>query len=111
RLRMNDERLSQIHTLARKHRLQPELILTHRDTLSKEAHALTHLQTHLDLLGEKIQMAENRYLKAAQDLSASRQKRALLLENQVTESLKTLEMQNGRFSIEFSKHPDKKIPY
>lgn len=103
RLATLDQRLSQIHTLARKHRIQPEALFEHRETLYQTAQKLSDRQAHLSVLSEKIKAAELSYQKNSDVLSNSRQKSALELENLITKSLKTLEMPNGHLKIQFSK--------
>lgn len=102
RLMEIDKRLGQIHALARKHRIQPEAILEHKKTLVTEAKKLVHLHTHLEEITEKLASAEKTYQNAAIELSKSRQKAALILEQQVTQCIQTLEMPNGHFKIAFS---------
>jgi DNA repair protein RecN (Recombination protein N) len=97
-----DQRLSQIHTIARKHRIQPEFILEHRNRLKTEAEKLLHIQTHLEEITKKLSGAEKSYQDAAISLSKNRQKSALILEKRVTECIQTLEMPNGHFKIAFS---------
>lgn len=106
RLMSIDQRLSQIHALARKHRISAEFILTHREALHQEASKLEQLQTTLSDLTEKVEKSLQHYLKAADALSISRKKTAIQLEKLVTESLKSLEMKNGQFKIEFNKKSD-----
>lgn len=101
RLAEIDKRLSQIHALARKHRIQPEAILEHQSILKKEAEQLRHIQIHLETISTKLVEAENAYLDAATKLSKSRQKAALSLEKKVTQCIQTLEMPNGHFKIAF----------
>lgn len=98
-----NERLSQIYTLARKHRIPPEELIAHQERLTKEANTLRHLQTNLETLQEQLKTAEQHYYASAEALSQSRQQAASLLEQQITESLKSLELPNGKFKIEFSR--------
>ena len=109
RLHWVETRLSQIHALARKHRIQPEQILNHRAALEADASQLIHLQENLSNLTQKLQFAESAYQQFAQKLSASRQKAALQLEKLIVKSLQTLEMPNGRFKIEFSKKANEQL--
>lgn len=102
RLMEIDKRLGQIHALARKHRIQPETILEHKKTLENEAEKLVHVHTHLKEITEKLASAEKTYQNAAIELSKSRQKAALILEQRVTQCIQTLEMPNGHFKIAFS---------
>jgi len=98
-----DARLSQINNLARKHRIQPEEILSHREILAIETEKLLHLQTSLETLNARLKAAENAYKTSASALSQSRQKTAIQLEKLITQSIRNLEMPNGHFKIEFIK--------
>lgn len=102
-----DKRLGQIHALARKHRIQPEVILEHKKTLESEAEKLVHVHTHLEEITEKLASAEKSYQNAAIELSKSRQKAALILEQRVTQCIQTLEMPNGHFKIAFAEPTSK----
>lgn len=99
RLMEIESRLSQIHALARKHRIQPEAILDHKKTLAVETEKLEHIHTHLETITQKLAEAEKAYQNAAEKLSSSRQKAASLLEKQLTQSIQTLEMPNGHCKI------------
>lgn len=99
RLTEIDTRLRQIHALARKHRIQPEVILEHKKTLEIEAEKLQHIHTHLETLTQQLIDAEKSYQIAANALSKSRQEAALILEQRVTQAIQTLEMPNGHFKI------------
>lgn len=107
RLMEIDQRLSQIHALARKHRIQAEAILEHKKMLESEAEKLMHIQTHLAKMTQKLTEAESTYRNAAIALSKSRKETALALEKQVTACIQTLEMPNGHFKIVFAE-PDSK---
>ncbi len=102
RLMEIDQRLKQIHALARKHRIQPEAILAHKKMLESEAEKLMHIQTHLAEMTQKLTEAESTYQNAAIVLSKSRKEAALALEKQVTACIQTLEMPNGHFKITFA---------
>ncbi|HXH55315.1 MAG TPA: DNA repair protein RecN [Gammaproteobacteria bacterium] len=102
-----DTRLTQIHALARKHRIQPEAILEHKKMLESEAGKLQHIHTHLETITQKLADAEKAYQNAATELSNSRQKAASLLEKQVTVCIQTLEMPNGHFKIAFAESASK----
>jgi len=101
RLTTVDARLSQIHNLARKHRVQPEEILAHRKILAAEAATLLHLETQLETLEKELKTVQLAYKNSAHLLSDSRKKAASQLENAVTKSIQNLEMPNGHFKIEF----------
>lgn len=102
RLATIDQRLSQIHALARKHRIPVEQILEYRTTLATNATQLNSIQTRLEEISGKIKEAEDCYLRSAARLSSSRQTHAAQIEKLITKSLPTLEIPNGQFKIAFS---------
>lgn len=106
RLKAVNERLSQLYALARKHRIQPEEILTYKQILSKEAITLLDLQATLKTLSEKVQAAQISYANSAKLLSESRKKAALQLEPLIVGSLKMLEMPHAQFKIAFTNKND-----
>lgn len=98
RLEQVGRRISEVHELARKHRLSPE-----------ELPALLAAKlARLEVLGgsgsegvlrAREQAAESAYLEAAKKLSAGRKKAAGLLAKQVSMSMQTLAMAGGRFEV------------
>lgn len=102
RLNEIDQRLSQIHALARKHRIQPEQILEHATELCNQAKKLSSLQTALSEISAKLEKSEQEYLIAAKQLSENRKILALQLEEKINQSIQSLEMPKGRFKISFS---------
>jgi len=102
RLQVVEERLSAIHQLARKNRIQPEALIEYHTELNQNIDKLLQQQTMLDDLKTAIQLAEKEYQIAATALSNSREKAAIALENLVTTTLKTLEMPKAIFKIDFT---------
>ncbi len=101
RLQSVEERLSAIHQLARKHRIQPEALIEYKAELNQQINTLLNLQTNLENLKAAIETAEKHYHKVAAALSKSRQQAALSLEKLVTTTLQTLEMPKAVFKIDF----------
>ncbi len=99
RLQAVEERLSQIHSLARKHRVGPENLLEHYKLLKEEAEKLTHVQNSLSQAFEKIKEAEKNYIGIAKRLTALRQKTSRQLTKLITEKMQQLEMPKGRFEV------------
>jgi len=100
-----ENRLSQIHTLARKHKISPDLLLPQLQRLEQEILTLEKTKTNLSEIEQQLKSAEQAYLKSAALLTASRKKTALELEKCVTDSLASLEMPHGQFKIAFSENP------
>ncbi len=102
RLNTIEQRLSQIHALARKYRTQPELLIEMTKQLEKDIGILQNLQVHLEHIKEQINLAETQYKTSAHALSMKRQKTAKKLEIQIIQTLKTLEMPHAEFNIQFT---------
>lgn len=102
RLKEVEDRLSQIHNLARKHRVAPENLIEHQTKLKEEADKLWHVQTGLHEITLKIQAAEKAYYEIAKRLTSERQKTGAQLAKLVSEKMQTLEMPKGRFEVQLS---------
>lgn len=106
RLAWLEERLSQIHTLTRKHRITPDLILDHQTQLKEEAQKLSSLQIQLSDILDEIKQAENQYKIVALQLREARKKISLQLAERVMSKIQDLEMTNGRFEIQITAKAD-----
>ncbi len=95
-----EQRLSDIHDIARKYRCKPEEINQTRSTLEQELEKLEHAGVHLTELEQQVEDNQASYLEYAQKLDASRRKAATALSNEVTSSMNTLGMPDGRLEIE-----------
>lgn len=102
RLGKIDARLSRIHALARKHKINPEQIISHCESLTKDVQQLKNAQSALQEIDENISMATSGYLICAEKLSASRKAACQVLVQAITKSMQTLEMKNGRFEIQIN---------
>lgn len=102
RLGMVEERMSTLHAAARKHKIPPETLVDHLNQLKKEAMTLSDVETALSVAAGKLQTLEAQYKKSAALLTSSRQAAALVLSDLVMQSLKLLEMPNGRFEVHCS---------
>lgn len=97
-LQDTEQRLSAIHTVARKFRVAPEELPPLFDTIAQQLEALgsdsnvSHLQT-LEAA------AQVEYLKQAQALSAIRQKSSKALSRQVSATMQTIAMAGSEFSV------------
>ena len=109
RLNEVNERLGQIHQLARKHKVRPESLVEMRAQLQQQlqsqassAEAITHLQEAADRLQREWQ-------DQASQISAARSKAADLLSEAVNQQLAALAMPDARLSVELvaqdSTHP------
>lgn len=98
RLTELEQRLSAVHTMARKYRVTPQEL---PNLLEKLSARLDEFGAAGDGEGLKQQEQEARrnYLKLAEKLGAVRQKTARSLSSQVTASMQTLGMAGGEFAV------------
>ena len=98
-----NERLGQIHDLARKHRLIPDELPNLHEQLEQELKELEQAEFQLETISGEITQTENEYRDVAGKLSKSRQRAAQNLETAITENMHQLGMPHGHFKIELEK--------
>nr|WP_139349762.1 DNA repair protein RecN [Thioalkalivibrio denitrificans] len=106
RLSFVEQRLTDIHDLARKHRVAPEALPELTRTLLAELAQLEGDEEDLDDLTRNVQAAEARYREAAMALSRSRRSAAKQLSGQVSEAMQGLGMEGGVFQVQVDSDPD-----
>lgn len=98
RLHEIEERLSAIHTTARKYRITP----------AELPETLRTVTAHLEKFGSKDDgealakeetITREEYLQLAKELSVARKKTAITLAQQVTAAMQTLAMEGGEFAV------------
>ncbi len=94
-----ESRFSLYHTLARKHRLQPQLLAEHLASMSRELSGLTDPKRELIRLGELLDSESDKYRNIAKIVSINRKNSAGNLAKDVTALMQDLGMQGGEFSI------------
>ena len=99
-LQQLEQRLDNIHELARKHRIDAGELPGFTTRLITELDALEDSDERLDALATELANAEQAMLAAASDLSMARRKTAHTINNQVTNHLQELGMTGGRFEIQ-----------
>lgn len=98
---MIEERYSQAVQLSKKHHVSPEQLPEFHQQLSTELASITGDETRLASLIEEIEQTRTHYLDAARQLSVSRQKAAERLSDEISASMKELNMPHGEFSVDF----------
>lgn len=93
-----EQRLSAIHTLARKFRVAPEELPSLLDTVTQQLEALGS-DANISHLQALEAAAQTEYLKQAQALSAARQKNSKTLSRQVSAAMQTIAMVGSEFSV------------
>jgi len=105
RLNHFEQRLTQIHDIARKHHINPDDIPARHQALQSEIQSSNDLDEQIQALEAQLTTAKTTYHKSASDLTKSRQKSAKKLSQQVTEQLQTLNMTGGKFNIDLIPQP------
>lgn len=93
-----EQRMSAIHTTARKFRVDPLQLPALMDSLSQQLEALGS-STDIDLLQAHEAAAWSAYFQQATELTAIREQAGRALSQQVTEMMQTLAMEGGQFSV------------
>ncbi len=101
-----DQRLADIHELARKHRISARELPDLLEKLSGEQDSLENADITLAQLEQEVRDLEKTAAAAAEKLSASRAKAATRLEKIITRSMQQLGMKGGAFRIEITPLPD-----
>ena len=99
RLSYLEERIGNIHTLARKHQVNPDELPALQENLHKELDSIENADDHLDKLQQEIASTSAAYQQAAKDLTKSRIKSAKILSTKVSENMQELGMEGGVFEV------------
>ncbi len=99
RLAEVDDRLGQLLTLARKHRLEADELASHHQGLRAELDRLSNADIELDKLETRLASRESAYAHCAEQLRVSRRKAAKRLARTISASMSQLGMSGGRFEI------------
>ncbi|MDH5601515.1 MAG: DNA repair protein RecN [Gammaproteobacteria bacterium] len=99
RLSEIDERIGNIHTIARKHQVSPDELVELLPNLQQELYSLENADIRLESLQSEIEATAAAYKKAADKLTTSRSKAANVLSGKVTASMSELGMDGGVFKV------------
>jgi len=108
RLEQLEERLQEIHDLARKYRVAPHELTEKHDAIQVELDQLEHSEVYLAELEEQLTASYTHYLQSANKLSNSRRKMAKKLEKNITETLHSLGMPQSVFKIAVNPLPEER---
>jgi DNA repair protein RecN (Recombination protein N) len=106
RLEWVENRIAQVHDLARKHRVKPEELPQVFERLKTELGDVEDYDLNLDKLKDGIARERDEYLKLAKDVSRKRKETAKKLSQSVTAGMQELGMPGGRFEITLDALPD-----
>ena len=96
-----EARLEQIYDLARKHKIQPERLCEHAQTLQDEFNAIASDRTVLEQLRADEQVQREAYRAKAQTLSSRRRKKAGSFTRAIDLNMHQLGIKDGELSIVF----------
>lgn len=102
RLQQVEERLGLITDLARKHRVRPEQLHEHLQTLRDKLDEQDRRGERLTELANRLARSEEDYRSAAAELSEARGQAASVLQERVTSLIHELGMPDGELKIEIS---------
>jgi DNA repair protein RecN (Recombination protein N) len=100
RLDWVNQRLAQVQSLARKHNVASDDLISLAAQMQQELDQLTLDEQDIEKLTGLCDEARDAYLQAAHTLSETRSRTAEQLSSQITEVMQTLGMQGGQFQIQ-----------
>ncbi len=99
-LQQLSQRLDAYQSLARKHRVTPDQLAAHWQSLRQELHQLQDAQHSQSALIERREELQQRYASQSEQLSKQRQKAALDLAQAMTATVRPLGLPHAAFQIE-----------
>lgn len=100
RLAWVEERLADVHRIARKHHVAPEDVCALHAELSREVAELESGDNDIEALAAQVAELRERYRRDAKRLSEGRQKAAVRLGKEVQQQLSFLAMGKARFEVD-----------
>lgn len=97
-----EERYTTAINLAKKHQVQPEMLVEHHAQLAQELSAIDQNNLRLDTVVIELEECKEDYLVAAKKLSASREKSAKVLSERISASMRELNMPEAQFEVAVS---------
>jgi len=107
RLQWLEQRIGQLHDLARKHRCKPDALPAIEESIREQLHRIEHADEHRELLQARLDTLHQDYHRAADKLSKKRAHTARAFSKQITAAMQTLGMEGGVFSVSLSERADK----
>jgi DNA repair protein RecN (Recombination protein N) len=97
-----DERLQQIHDLARKHKVAPAALAEHQQTLRGELDTISTDRSQLSTLQKGAAMARDEFIAHAERVSEQRRRAASEFGAAVSTCMRTLGIRQGTLQLEFA---------
>ena len=101
KLQQLDQRLADLHDLARKHRVDVKILPKLHIQLKQELEELTSSSLRFDSLEYDVAQAGREFVKFAEKLNKARHKAGKKLNTLITDYLQQLGMSGGKFSVDF----------
>ena len=108
RLHQVEQRLGQLHDIARKHRVQPQLLFSHYQSIRQKLDAMEQNRERTAALEQEQQKALEEYRAAADLLGARRRGCATLMASDISGRIRTLGMPEGALQVNVTPGPDLK---
>lgn len=108
RLHQVEQRLGKLHDMARKHRVQPQLLYGRQQSITQQLAGMEHIRTRLAELEQEQQQALEEYRSAAHELGEQRRRCAAVMATHISDRIRTLGMPEGAFHINVTPGPDLK---
>lgn len=108
RLHQVEQRLGQLHDIARKHRVEPQLLFSHFQSLREKLDGLEQNRERTSELEQEQLMALEEYRAAADQLGECRRKCATLMAADISGRIRAMGMPESTFQINVTPGPDLK---
>jgi DNA repair protein RecN (Recombination protein N) len=106
RLQEIDARMSSLLQVARKHRIEPGQLFAQLQELESRLDAIEHSGVQLEQLAEQQAALRDQWLSLATRLGKARAQAARELAKRVTQTMRTLSMPDGAFSVQLNTTED-----
>ena len=100
-LQLIEQRMSQAHQLARKHRVHPAQLVEHHHALKEEFASIDNLDERLQELRQKTADLQHGFMEQALTLSKKRHSSAKIFDKLISERMDQLGMHGGLFQTDF----------
>lgn len=97
-----ESRMSELHSLARKHHIAPEALSAHHHALRAQVEALESAEENGETLHQHLQEAEKRYHSLARDMHELRRANSARLAQDVENWIRRLGMAQATFAVDIS---------
>ena len=100
RLEYLEQRLADVHGLARKHQRPPDELPRYLETLREELRAIAHGSETVEGLREEFEQLRSEYTRLAEELSDRRKTAAVDLQERISSSIRELGISHGHFLVQ-----------